>query len=68
MHVKDREKCCTMTKESRTVVAGLVRQGQGEILARPRYSVYRTLDGDPLVALPLMAVAAIWQRLDMNVG
>jgi len=69
MHVKeDREKYRAMTKESRTVVAGPVRQGRGEILARLHYSVYRTLDGDPLVTLPLMAVAAIWRRLNMNVG
>ena len=69
MRVKeDREKYRTTTNGSRTVAAGPVRQGRGEILARLHCSVYRTLDGDPLVTLPLMAVAAIWRRLNMNVG
>ena len=68
MRVKeDRKKYRTMTKESRTVVVGLVRQGRGEILVRLHCSVYQTLDDDLSVTLPLMAVAAIWRRLNMNV-
>ena len=69
MRVKqDREKYRTTEKENRTVVVGPVRQGRDEILARLHCSLYRTLDGGPLVTLPLMAVAAVWRRLNMNVG
>lgn len=61
---KDREKCHSATEQSRTVVVGPVRQGRGEMLARLHYSVCQTLDGDPSVNLPLMAVAAVLRRLN----
>jgi len=69
MRVKqDREKYHTTTKESHTAVVGPAQQGRDEILARLHCSVYRTLDGDPSVTLPLMAVAAVQRRLNMKVG
>ena len=55
------------TEDGLTVVVGPVQQGQDEIQVLLHCNLCRTLDGDPSVSLPFLAVAVTRKKLDMKV-